>query len=104
MRSATRWRIGGAELEALLDSMNSEQLKKITWLDKPPEVARGRCAPDTTSVAVAVDKITLCKLLGVGASRCVYDLEARYALKYEYGDPIGRGSNTWRLTSHGFFR
>ena len=44
------------------------------------------------SVAIA-DKVTLCKLLGVGASRCVYALGDRYALKYEYGDPIGRSSN-----------
>ena len=54
---------------------------------------RNRSAPDTATVAVAQDKITLCKLLGVGACRCVYAVGARYAIKYEYGDPVGRGSN-----------
>ena len=59
---ATRCWIGGSELEKLLDSLNAEQLKRITWIDKPPVVGRGRCAPDTASVAVAEDKIILCKL------------------------------------------
>ena len=54
---ATRCWVGGSELEKLLDSLNAEQLKRITWLEKPPVVARVRCAPDTTSVAVAEDHL-----------------------------------------------
>ena len=91
-RSASHVWIEGLELETVLDEMNDEELKKITWLEGPPKVGRGRNAPATMSVTIE-ERVTLCRLLGVGASRCVYAVGARYAIKYEYGDPIGRSSN-----------
>ena len=41
---ATRCWIGGPELEKLLDSLNAEQLERITWLHKPPDWPKSFCA------------------------------------------------------------
>ena len=71
--------IEGPELETVLDEMNDEELKNITWLEGQPKIGRGRNAPATMSVTVE-ERVTLCWLLGVGASRCVYAVGARYAI------------------------
>ena len=82
----------GDVLEDTLDILTPEKMKEITWLLQPPVVARGRNAP-STAVVIVDRKAVLCKLLGIGASRVVYSVGNRYAIKYEYGDPEGNGSN-----------
>ena len=60
--------------------------------DEPPSVGRGRDAAPTAIILVD-QKVVLCKLLGIGASRVVYAVGTHYAIKYEYGDPLNRGAN-----------
>ena len=82
----------GEELEATLSSMSLEELKKFAWLVSPPMVARGRVAPETVVLVVA-GRAMLCPLLGASASRCVYAVGSKFAIKYEYVDPVARWSN-----------
>ena len=79
----------GRSGENILSNQTPEQLQKIGWMSKPPDVGRRRAAEPTTVVVVA-QKAVLCKLLGVGASRVVYALGTDFAIKYEYADPMGR--------------
>ncbi len=78
--------VEGQELEDLLYSMTNEHLRAITWLEEPPEVARGRNAQKTVVVIIS-GRMALCPLVGVGTSRCVYTVGSRYAIKYEHGHP-----------------
>ncbi len=84
--------LSGTILEDTLDILTAEKMREITWLNDPPVVARGRNATGS-AVVIADQKAVLCKLLGIGASRVVYSVGDRFAVKYEYGDPEGNGSN-----------
>ena len=84
--------IDGDVLEDMLDIQTPEKMKEIAWLTQPPVVGRSRDA-SPTAIVIVDQKAVLCKLLGIGASRVVYSVGRRYAIKYEYGDPEGHGSN-----------